>query len=326
MAWALALFVFLAGVVCYAPITKYELYDSGPGVVASDIAFYVAMYQGKPLQDVERPYRYRVGTPWLAAQVPFLPDFLASRYTIDADKVIKFKFAVANMGLLVLTAMALWLWVPKLGFSPREALLTGLLFFGCFHVVVNAGTAMVEAGAYAGLAVGLLAAFGGPAWSFGLAFAVGLFFKETALLLLPAVALAFEGPRRWRLLAWAIPGLGVYTWFRLVAYPGGAGPQYSLDLAQRSLGYLVSPSFAAYVLVEFVLCFGPLWLLAGKGWRQTAPGHPLRRLMPMALLAVAAPFALHTVYGRVFFLSFPVVLPLAVLGLRELWPETAAVK
>ena len=71
------------------------------------------------------------------------------------------------------------------------------------------------------------------------------------------------------------------------------------------------------------LSFGALWIPALVGWRLATPGSPLHRWRPLIPIVLLTPLLLVTDLQRVWFLAFPFVLPLALLGIRSWLPGGA---
>jgi len=320
-AFALAC-LWVSAALVYPPITKYPLYEPGLGGREGDVGQYVRMYQGVPLEQIARPFRYRVFTPLLARAVPPVPQPLLRYFDVDADKLVKYHFGIANLLGLTAAGLLMVALCQSLGFAALEGLLAAFLFYTSFPVVNSAGTPMVDAWAHAFLLLGLVAALRGSlAWLF-VASLVGMLAKETTLLLVPAVLLLGGPPRAMaRKLLALLPGVAAYAVFRFVLYPGGYGHAGDTGTAAANLVWrLTHGPYWAWILFEAVTAFGLLWLLAAVGaWSLRGPGrHPLLRLAWLVPAVLLVPFLIGSNIGRIWFYAFPAVIPLAVAGIRRL--------
>ena len=206
--------------------------------------------------------------------------------------------------------------LEKLGFSGAESLLGSMLFLTGYFPVVRATTPLVDAWAYAFLAMGLYALLARRPALLILAFTLGLFNKEPAFLL-PLAAALLPGPaderRRQALLF--LPPLALYLVFRFVIYPAPeALAEYSYQGAY--LKRLLIGSDFLTIPKELLRSFHVLWVLAALGWAKVEADNPLHRWRWLALVVVLAPFVLVKGLGRTWSFAFPFVLPLALLGMR----------
>jgi len=322
--------LWVSTALVYPPITKYELYEPGLGGREGDVGQYVRMYQGVPLQQIARPFRYRVFTPLLARLVPSVPQPLLRYFDVDADKLVKYHFGIANLLGLTVAGLLMVALCQSLGLTAPEGLLGALLFYTSFPVVNSAGTPMVDAWAYAFLLLGLIAAVRGSLTWLLVASLVGMLAKETTLLLVPAVLL-LGGPLRAmvRKLLALLPGVIVYATFRFVLYPGGYGHASDTGTAAANLVWrLTHGPYWAWILFEGGTAFGLLWPLAAVGaWSLRGFGrHPLLRLAWLVPAVLLVPFLIGSNIGRIWFYAFPALIPLAVTGIRRLLngPRVAA--
>jgi hypothetical protein len=327
-----------AAAVVYVPITKYPLYEPGLGGAAGDVGQYVRMEQGAPLDQIGRPFRYRIFTPLIARAVPLPPATLLRYFDMSEDKLILLRFGLVNGVGIAVAGTAMVAVSLALGFTLPEGLLAALLFFTALPVVNFDGAPMVDAWGHAFLALGLLAALRGSLVGLFVASLIGMTAKETTALLLPAVLL-LSGT--WRLRAWRVaaivPGLAAYAYFRLVAHPGGVGfpadPQTSLE----NLGWrLQHGPYFMWLLWDGGSAFLALWPLAAIGlWNlRGRRDEPLARLAWLVPGIFLVPFVIGSNVGRIWFYAFPVMIPLALEGLRRTFaplsrasvPESAEVR
>jgi hypothetical protein len=330
-AWAAIALLCLgaAAALVYPPVTKYALYEPGLGGRDGDVGQYVRMEQGVPLDQVARPFRYRIFTPLLARAVPLPPASLLRYFDMSADKLVLLRFGLVNMAGLAVAGMAMVALSLALGFALSEGLLAALLFFTAFPVVNYGGTPMVDTWGHAFLALGLLAALRGSLAGLLMVSLLGMTAKETTALLLPAVLLL---PGTWRQRAWSVaallPGLAHYAYFRFVAHPGGAGfPDDPATSLENLFWRLRHGPYLMWLLWDGGSAFMALWPLAAIGlWSlRGRGGEPLARLAWLVPAILLVPFAIGSNVGRIWFYAFPVVIPLALEGLRRAFaPRRAA--
>ena len=306
--------------IVYPAVTQRDLWDPGLGGREGDAGCYVRIYRGEPLGQVYRPWRYRVLTPLLARAVPPLPGTLGRYFALSEDKRILFAFGMVNWAGLAAAGVLMVAWCMALGLGATDGVLAALLFYLTFPVTLFGGTPMVDAWAYALLLAGLLCAVKGSWPGVLIVTAVGMFQKETLLLLAPAIALLPEPPRRRALLLAALlPGVAAYAVFRWGLFPGGYGQPAdpATAFAHLARNFARGP-FWAWILFDGGLAFGAAWLLAAVGLaRVRGPAAAtLRRLAWLVPALLALPFLIDSNIGRVVVYAFPVVLPLAVAGLR----------
>lgn len=322
--WAALAMVFLwaaAGLV-YPPITKYDLYDPGLGGREGDVGQYVRIYQGAPLQEVARPFRYRVLTPWLARLVPAVPHGLLRYFDVNEEKQVKYRFGIVNLVALAVSGLLMVMLCGSLGFSMREGLLAAFLYYTSFPVINSAGTPMVDAWAHAFLLLGLVAALRGSLPWLSVASLVGMFAKETTLLLVPAV-LVLDAPARSKLtrILVLLPGVLAYAVFRFVLVPGGYGAPGDPATAFSNLVWRMNHGpYLLWILFDGGTAFGLLWPLAAYGaWSLRGTSRdPLLRLAWLVPAVLLVPFLIGSNIGRIWFYAFPAVIPLAVAGIRRL--------
>src|SRR5262249_59933220 len=77
-----------------------------------------------------------------------------------------------------------------------------------------------------------------------------------------------------------------------------------------------------WIGVDGGLAFGLLWILALAGWwtllRARRWDHPLLRLTVLIPLALVLPVLLYANIGRLWYLAFPSIIPLALVPLRRI--------
>ena len=130
-------------------------------------------------------------------------------------------------------ASFLFLLLEKLGFTGAESLLGSMLFLTGYFPAVLATTPLVDAWAYAFLAMGLYALLAKRPGLLLLAFTLGLFNKEPVFLLpLAAALLPAPAVERRRQALLFLPPLAAYLVFRFAIYPAPeAMAEYSYQSA-----------------------------------------------------------------------------------------------
>ena len=309
--------------IVYFPITKYDMYDPATGGTSGDVAQYVRMYQGVPLSEIPKPYRYRVLTPYLARLVPELPHLVTQYFEIDSEKIIKFKFGIINMIGLAATGFLLFLLCSSLRFSDMESILASYLFFTSFFVVNYGGVPLVDAFAYFFLILGILAALKNWDLLLFLSVGLGMFEKETTVLILIAVIL-MRDPLKSKLkkIFLCLPGILAYVVFRLIILPTDVGFNYSFSSALDGiLNAMIPNKYWIYIAIDNGLSFGAIWILAFHGLFiiRREKDNPLFRLSLLVPIVFIIPFLIGSNYGRILFLAFPVIIPLSIVSLRYLF-------
>jgi hypothetical protein len=321
----LLLFLVTATSLAYFPMTKYDVLDPATGGRTGDVAQYSRMYRGVPLDSIPKPYRYRILTPIAARVVPFLPASVTQFYEIDEGKVLKFRFAVVNLLSLALAALTLHALARSFGFTPWEGLICGLLFLTSFHVVTFGFVPLVDPMGYLFMILGVWAISRRRLMALLFVCLVGMFAKETTVLLVLYALLYPDMPSRRLSFALAcLPGVAAYLVFRIVISPTNVGFGYSVAFAVKSfLGALVPSKLWIFVAFDGGMAFGVLWILAAIGWLaiRRDRSNPLVAWALIVPFAVLVPFLIGSNIGRIWFLAFPVILLLALHGLRQLYGQ-----
>jgi hypothetical protein len=315
--------------IVYPTVTRSTLLDPGLGGPKGDVGQYVNMYRGEPLASIVRPFRYRVFTPFAARLVPVPPQALLRYFDLGGDRLIQLRFGLVNMIGLAVGGALLVAFCQALGFTMIESLLAALLFYTAFPVVNFGGTAMVDAWGYVFLLLGLLAIQSDAILLLAAAGVIGMFAKETTGLLVPA-AFLLPGTRGrvFARLAALVPGLALYAVFRVVLFPGGYGLPGDPATSIENLVYrLQHGPYLAWIAWDGGTAFLALWPLALLGWLEArrVAGSPLARLSWLVPAILLTPFLIGSNIGRIWFYAFPIMIPLAVVGLRRLlWPAARA--
>jgi len=289
-----------------------QIYSTG----YQDSLIYLDMYFGKysPVLGVRRPL-----VPFVARLVPDLPGalFPLSR-TIDPLAMVAFKFAVVNFFFLVATCLALYFLHRGFGMNYFTAFIGTMLFLGSSTVVRSAGLPLTDAAFFFFLTLNTIAIQQDNLLLLFFAQSVGVLAKELVVLIsLPLILLSLLTwqRKRWMLLA-TLPAILIHIIIRshMPALPVRRHDfVFLLEVVSGQLSVLATPrgliklffSFslacipAIYALVK---CKVPL-LLRHWSWA-----------IPIVFLGV---LILKGNFDRTMFSIFPVVIPLAALGLSS---------
>ena len=124
-------------------------------------------------------------------------------------------------------------------------------------------------------------------------------------------------------LACLVPAVIAYFVFRVLLYPA-EWPLYSAASAGKFAAEVFGTRAGfGFYMSRGAAAFGFLWLLAAWGWVRTRQrtDHPLIRWSWLLAVLLFTPFVLALHHGLVWAFGFPIVIPLAVWGLRDLWIE-----
>lgn len=282
-----------------------------------DARRYIAMVQQ---QDVEPPYAYRVLVPSVARIIPDSAIMqLASRTQAGDDWTAATKLSLVGMVFLSLTGAATFVFLRALEFGEPWALAGSLLFYAMPTVLLVGGLPLVDAPSWFFLALGCALVLESRMAALAICFALGMLVKETLLLLAILIPLApMARGTRARLLAALLPGLAVSIGLRLALGNGSASEHFAWGL-WRDPAEVLAQDFARLLspaaFKEVVFSFGVFWLLAAYGIRRIPAAHVLRRWAWLPVIAALGIVWLESDIGRLLFMAFPVVLPLALVGL-----------
>ncbi len=312
----LLLFAHVSAWIVFAAMARFDMNDKA----APDNLHYVRMYQGAQITEIEKPFRYRVGVPYLARLVPKLPESIASKFDIDANKLILYRFGVVNLIGLTLAAFFLYRFLDLRDFYGYEPLLGVFLFLTSFFVSVWGGVPLVDTWSYLFLALCCWCLAAESAVGLFLAVLVGMFFKETTFLALPlSFMIVPRTDRRWINAAICLVAAIPYLIFRFVLFPTSQGYNYSVGDMMHAFARLFIPSgFYLTMAMEAIFAFGFLLVLGIMGflYARREKRADLLRLCWLIPITFVVPVLIDANLGRIWFLSFPAVIPLSLLALR----------
>ncbi len=278
-----------------------------------DSYHYVDAYYGK---EVRGHWRYRILTIELAKLVPAQVEQLLTHATPARRAYIH--FAVVNLGFLTLTGLLFFAYCRHLIGNLWLAVLGAMIFLTC-RTVQSASSPLVDASAFFFLLLGMWAILRRAPLLLFMAMLIGVFAKETTLLLWPLLWLADHIATRQKLFLSAvlIPGTFIYLIWRFVLDldPGGTSffnIEHAGDFTKQLHGMLTANGF-----IDVVSSFNLFWIPAGVAvWHLSYPSI-LRRWLWLVPLIMAMIVFLGGSYGRVLFLTFPIIIPLALFGIQH---------
>jgi hypothetical protein len=229
-------------------------------------------------------------------------------------------FAVVNLGFLTLTGLLFFAYCRHLIGNVWLAVLGAVIFLTC-RTTQSAYSPLVDASAFFFLLLGMWAILRRRPFLLFMAMLIGVFAKETTLLLWPLLWLADHIATRQKLLlsALLIPGTVIYLIWRFVldVDPDPAGPYFfnieqARNLVEQLHGMLTPNGF-----IDIVSSFNLFWIPAVVAALRLSYPSILRRWLWFVPLIMAMIVFLGGSYGRILFLTFPVIIPLALFGIQH---------
>jgi len=310
------LFLSIAASIVYTPVTKVDLNDAAIG----DTQLYIAMYEGQSLKEIPKPFRYRFLVPYLARMIPSPPASLLVGFEIDSSKIVKYKFGVVNALGLALAAWVLFFFSLKLGFDRPLSIIGSLLFLTSFYILAYAGLPFADAIAYLFLITSIYAIFTDRDWLLLPIFAIGIFAKETIVLALFIIFIQDKNiTQKIKKIVMCLPGIFAYLLVRMIVLPTSVGYNYTYERFLDTFK-VYQNSFAPWVfaVINILFVFGFIWIFAIKGF-QIAWRSKRRAILDLAVIVpvvLLVPFIIGSDLGRIWFLGFPAIIPLSLLGIE----------
>ena len=284
-----------------------------------DAITYLSMYNSKI---VHGHWRYRLLTPSLARVLPDLPSSLFNDSRVITDFwIAKVKFDIINFLFLSTTGILLFYFLLSLDLSFYESLIGILLFYTARPVIQSAGAPMVEASAYFFLILCLYAIRLKNLLLLTLGFSIGLFAKETTFLILPVVFFS-ELKNRIKAIFLLFPGIAIYLIFRFYIHPDSQENYFHLKYI-LSAGPRLCSLIRFNKAVDLFSSFGLLWIPVIYALINRKGPTQILRWSYLFLFLLGMIFLLGFNLGRILFYAFPVVIPLALYGMRSMLGKTA---
>lgn len=314
------LFFFITLGLAYFTFSRNNLTTYGS---YTDVQYFEQIYNGKSLDSIPKQFRYRILTPLIAGYIPVPESFIQKYFSLGySDSIIHFKFLLLNTLFLSFTAVFFYFVLLNWNFNNLESLLGSLFFLTSYNTVNWALMANADASSYFILVIGILAVQQQKIILYGFVFAVGLFFKETAILLpLFYIVTRFSKKNVRNCMLATLPGIILFMIFRL-SFASDFGALYSADRFIEGLHNLFT-SFEqfTYTCISVMWSFGGVWILFAVGLRDVIRDKimPYYRLLIFVIFIMFVPVIINAqMIGRIWFLSFPVIIPISLLGLRRL--------
>lgn len=284
-------------------------------IVHGDTFDYLSMYFGGYDSGLRA---YRPLVPMLARMTPAPPSFLfIGRRSFNAATQAVMKFAVLNFLFLLGACIALY--YLQLGFSMSffESFLGVMLFLSSQTVIRSTGIPLVDSAFFFFFLLCMLAIQRDNLLLFLVAHTIGVAAKELVMLSILLILLSLLSSRRkaWMLLA-AIPGVMIYAIIRINLAPYQLNEYITgtvLNDAGKQIAGLLSPNG----LINLFLSFGFAWIPAFYVLAAGKVPLLLKRWSWLILFVFTGVILGAGNFGRSTFTAFPVVFPLAAIGISK---------
>lgn len=280
----------------------------------TDSYIYVDEFYGK---QTEGHWRYRLLTIELAKLVPDQVESLLQRDPTPYRRA-HIHFAVVNLFFLIATGCLFFTYSRDLVKGVWLAILGSVIFLTSRTNVLEAGAPLVDPAAFFFLLLGVWSILRIRPLSLFVAMLIGVFAKETTLLLWPFLWLADHLTTSRKLLFSIIlvPGTMAFLIFRFVLNPDPGGSFFSIENASHyvdQLRAMATPNGS----IDLISSFGLIWFPACFSVFRLSYPSILRRWLWVVPLLVFMIVFLEGNFGRILFLAFPVIIPLALVGLEN---------
>ena len=313
---ALTISITVSFAIVYTHVQYFTPANPGGNFDASK---YISVYDGK---EIEGHWRFRPLTPFLARILPDPPHWLFSKHRDITDLwIAKIKFGAVNLFFLTATGVVLFWFLGAFGLSLFESLVGMLLFYTARPVLQSAGTPTADAAFYCFLLVCLYALYRQNLFLLVAGFSMGIFAKEAMFLVFPALLLS-QMKRKTLVCTLLIPSTLAYFFFRFYLYPDSAERYFNLVYLFRFTQQIFS-LVHCNVLLDLFSSFGLLWAFALYALFYSGTPVLLKRWSWLVLLILGMIVFLGGNFGRIAFKAFPIVIPLALYGIRALLAQSA---
>ncbi|MBF0478521.1 MAG: hypothetical protein HQL26_03475 [Candidatus Omnitrophica bacterium] len=316
------LFLSATASIAYWAIAKYNVTEDFRAV--NDAKNYIQMSHGH-YEGVELRYAKRFLMPEM---VGFLNrhlninSFLSRHYEQVDRKMIQLNFGLINIVFVTLTVFLFYLFCKNLGFAEFESLFAGFLFLTSFHVVTNFMLPLVDSAGCFFVMACLYAIKKEKLFWLALLFLFGVMAKESTFVVVLMILLTENRGKLSKLCA-CLPG---FIGYALIIAPysskaGGANVLQILtnfDLLKGAVSDGVH-SISVFTLIETVQIFMILWILFVYALVKCDIPVFLKRQSWLMILPFIMPFAVgESSVGRVAFYLFPVLIPIALMGIKKI--------
>lgn len=279
----------------------------------NDSIDYVKMYFGEPVWGIRA---YRPLVPLLARLVPDLPDWLfTGQRSFDLFTRVAMKFGIVNFFFLLGACVALYFLQRGFGMSYFESFLGGMLFLSSQTVIRSAGLPLADTAFFFFFLLCMISIQRNNLWWLLFAHTIGVLAKELVILSIPLILLSlFPWRRKAGMLFVLVPGLLLYGVVR-VKFALSPLDDYitggTLRYCPTQLLRLITPNG----LINVFLSFGFAWIPALYALARCKIPLLLKRWSWLILIIFMGVLLGRGDLGRSTFNAFPVVIPLASLGL-----------
>lgn len=276
---------------------------------------YVKMYFGEPVWGIRA---YRPLVPLLARLVPDLPDWLFTGHrSFDLFARVAMKFGIVNFFFLLGACVALYFLQRGFGMSYFESFLGAMLFLSSQTVVRSAGLPLADTAFFFFFLLCMISIQRNNLWLLFFAHTIGVLAKELVILSIPLILLSlFPWRRKAGMLFVVVPGILLYGVVR-VTFALSPLDDYitggTLRYCTTQLLYLTTPNG----LINVFLSFGFAWIPALYALTRCKIPLLLKRWSWLILIIFIGVLLGRGDLGRSTFNAFPVVIPLASLGLSR---------
>lgn len=284
----------------------------------SDILVYMAIARGEDVKsEVHR--ESRALTISIVKLLPDPPGFIFSPgRQVDDEWILKFKFALTNSFFVFGTAFFMWLYSCRIGFSSLESYLVMLLFLTSWTVIYQGVIPLVDPSAFFFIAAGVFAIAVRKIWLFAGVLAIGIFAKESVGIIVPFALITVTQHR----ILWSVVSILVVLPYILWMFLLGENEFVNLghlDPSHIQNSIKIIPEYLRLnIAIEVMATFGILWLFAFYALVTGKLSNEMRRQYIWVLAIFGMAMVLGTGLGRTLFLTFPVIIPSSVIGIRYL--------
>jgi len=327
----ICIFMLLLGAsfsICYWAIAKYNLTEDYRAC-GRDAENYIKMSKMQ-YTDVPKPYRYRVVMPsmvYLLNRYLNIDNFLSQYYEDVESKKMQLNFGIVNILALTCTAFLLYYYCQGFGLSKPESLLGAFFYLTSFFVVTYYTVPLVDSLSAFFILACFYALFNDSLAMLGIYFLLGVFTKEATFLVIPLIMLAKKKIFSKELLV-CLPGVFFYI-ILVTAFKSPLGDNvFSIISDPSRLKMFLSTyvtNLSLYGLIEAIQTFMFLWVLALISiFKCRIPAFLKRSLWLFLLPVLTAPVVGLPFVGRVTFYLFPIIIPLSLFALRDIFAKENA--